>query len=328
MPRASQRLSARTAATLLTPGLHADGNGLYLHVTAAGARSWIYRFKRNGRARDMGLGSLNDVGLAEARELAIDSRRIVRQGGDPIEARRSGRMKAKLDAASAMTFRQCAEAFIAAHNASWRSARHAAQWPSSLEVYAYPVFGDLSVNAVDVGLVLKAIEPIWEKKPETASRVRGRIESVLDWATARGYRQGENPARWRGHLENLLPKKSRVKQVKHFAALPYAQIGAFIEELRLQGGIAARALEFTILTAARTGEVLGARWDEINLADGVWTIPAGRMKAGKAHRVALSNAARAISTRWPKSGMVTSCFLARGPAVRSIVRPCCRRFNG
>jgi integrase len=247
--------------------MHADGDGLYLHVAEGGARSWIYRFKRQGRARDMGLGSLDDVSLAEARDLAIDSRRVVRQGGDPIEVRRAIRKKVQLDAATAMTFKACAEMYIASHRAGWRNTKHAAQWPATLNSYVYPAFGELPVAAVDTGLVLKAIEPIWTVKPETAGRVRGRIESVLDWATSRGYRQGDNPARWRGHLENLLPKKSKVRAVEHYAALPYAEIGAFMVDLRAQEGIAARALEFTILTASRTGEVISARWTEFDLAE-------------------------------------------------------------
>ena len=193
-----------------------------------------------------------------------------------------------------MTFAACAERYIASHKVGWRNPKHAAQWPATLGTYVYPVFGSLPVQAVDVGLVMKAIEPIWVQKPETAGRVRGRIERVLDWATARGYRQGENPARWRGHLENLLPKKSKVRRVEHHAALPYVEIGAFMAELRQQEGVPARALEFAILTAARTGEVIGAKWDEIDLDERLWTVPAERMKAGKEHRVPLSDVALAI----------------------------------
>src|SRR5258707_6237283 len=190
-----------------------------------------------------------------------------------------------------MTFKACAERYIAAHKAGWRNPKHAAQWPSTLAAYAYPAFGTLPVQTIDVGLVMKAVEPIWTVKPETAGRVPGRIDSVLDWATARGYRQGENPARWRGHLENLLPRKSKVRRVEHHAALPYGEIAAFIAELRQQEGVAARALEFAILTAAGTGEVIGAEWDEIDFAERLWTVPADRMKAGKEHRVPLSDAA-------------------------------------
>jgi integrase len=193
-----------------------------------------------------------------------------------------------------MTFRACAEAYVAAHKAGWRSAKHGQQWQASLRDYVDPVFGSLPVQAVDVALVTKAIEPIWSTKPETASRVRGRVESVLDWATARGYRKGENPARWRGHLDKLLPRKSKVRRVEHHPALPYAEIGAFMGDLRQQEGVAALGLEFAILTAARTGEVIGAKWDEINQTERVWTVPADRMKGNREHRVPLSDAAMAI----------------------------------
>src|SRR5215472_4567765 len=228
LARARSRLTARAVATIAKPGMHADGGGLYLHVSGSGAKSWIYRWKRDGKSHDMGLGPSVDVTLAEARELATDARRTVRQGGDPIEARRARRLGARLEAAKAMTFEACAASYIRSHEAGWRNPKHAAQWPSTLATYVYPVFGSLPVQAVDVSLVMKAVEPIWTEKPETASRVRGRIESVLDYATARGWRTGENPARWRGHLENFLPKKAKVRRVEHHAALPYAEIAAFM----------------------------------------------------------------------------------------------------
>jgi integrase len=294
MARPEKRFTARTVETIKKPGLHADGAGLYLHVSKNGARSWIFRWKRDGRLHDMGLGPLNTVSLAEARDKALACRKLKYEGRDPIEERRSQRQAVRLEGARAMTFRQCGDAYIAAHRAGWKNDKHAAQWPSTLTTYVYPIFGDQPVQIVDVALVMKALEPIWNAKPETASRVRGRIESVLDWASARGYRHGENPARWRGHLENLLPKRSKVARVKHHAALPYAEIGTFMAELRQQEGIAARALEFAILTAARTGEVIGATWAEIDLEGRLWTIPAERMKAGREHRVPLSEAAVAI----------------------------------
>jgi integrase len=292
--RARNRLTARTVETIKRPGMHGDGGGLYLHVSTSRAKSWIFRWKRDGKSHDMGLGSFSDVSLAEARDLAMDARRAVRQGGNPIETKRARRLGSKLEAAQAMTFEACAAAYIAAHKAGWRNPKHAAQWPSTLRAYVYPIFGGLPAAAIDIGLVMKAIEPIWNEKPETASRVRGRIESILDWATARGYRQGENPARWRGHLENLLPKKTKVRRVEHHAALAYVEIAGFMTELRSQEGVAARALEFAILTAARTGEVLGATWAEIDLERRLWTIPAERMKAGREHRVPLSDAALSI----------------------------------
>jgi integrase len=296
MQRLRKRLTARTVATITKRGLVADGGGLYLHVSASGAKSWIFRWSRDRKSHDMGLGTAgdDDVTLAEARELAAKARGRVREGGDPIADRKAERIQKRLEKAKAMTFRQCAEAYIKTHEAGWKNPKHAAQWPATLTSYAYPVFGDLPVQVVDVGLAMKALEPIWTAKPETAGRVRGRIESVLDFATARGYRQGENPARWRGHLENLLPKKSKVHRVEHHPALPYPEIGGFIAELRQQDGIAARALEFTILTAARTGEVIGATWPEIDLDSRLWTIPGERMKSGREHRVPLPDPAVAI----------------------------------
>jgi integrase len=288
------KLTALKVEKTTRPGLYNDGGGLYLRVAPRGSKGWIFRYKINGRTRDMGLGSVDTFGLKQARERARRCRELQYDGIDPIEERRARRREAQLNSAKAMTFRECAEAYIAAHQASWSHPKHAAQWPSTMTRFVYPVFGKLSVQAVDTGLVLKVIEPLWTVKTETASRVRGRIEAVLDWAEARGYRQGENPARWRGHLENLLPSKSRVVRVEHYQALPYIQIGTFMTELRAQKGIAARALEFVILTAARTSEAIGATWDEIDFEQRAWTIPAARMKAGKPHRVALSADAFAI----------------------------------
>lgn len=293
MARAIARLNAVKVRTA-PQGMHGDGAGLWLHVNPAGARSWIFRFMLNGRAREMGLGPVHTVGLADARKRAQECRQQVLEGIDPIAARQARRAGARVEAAKAMNFAECAERYIAAHRAGWKNDKHAAQWPATLATYVYPVFGNLPVEAIDTALVMKAVEPIWAEKPETASRVRGRIESVLDWATARGYRQGENPARWRGHLDKLLPKKTRVRQVEHHAALPYSGSADFMAELGQQEGVAARALEFAILTAARTGEVIGARWEEINLTDRLWTIPAGRMKAGREHRVPLSEATLAV----------------------------------
>ena len=274
--------------------MHADGGGLYLQVTRAGVPSWTFRFMRNGRERYMGLGPLHTISLAEARKRAADARLQKIEGGDPIETRRAKRAAARTEQAKVMTFQACAEAYISANEKGWRNPKHAAQWPATLSTYAYPVLGDLPVHAIDTGLVTKVIEPIWSTKSETASRVRGRIEAVLDWATVRGLRSGENPARWRGHLDKLLPKKSKIARVEHHAALPYPEIGEFIAQLRQQDGVAALALQFAILTAARTGEVVGAMWSEIDLKQRTWTIPPERMKAGKVHRVPLCHAAMAI----------------------------------
>jgi integrase len=277
--------------------MYLDGRGLYLRIGPAGNKSWIYRFALGGKTRDMGLGPYPDVPLAEARERAATQRKLRLDGQDPIAARQAGQQLEKLGAAKAMTFKACAEAYIASHRAGWKNPKHAAQWPATLAAYVYPIFGSLPVETVDLGLVMKAIEPIWSEKPETASRVRGRIESVLDWATARGHRKVENPARWKGHLDNLLPARSKVRRVEHHAALPYPEIADFMAKLRQRGGTAAPALEFAILTAARTGETIGAGWDEIDLEAKVWTVPAARMKAGREHRVPLSGAALKILER-------------------------------
>jgi integrase len=279
------------------PGHYGDGGGLYLAISRWGTASWTFRYRMGGRRgalREMGLGSLDTWDLAKARERARKQRQLRDEGLDPLDERRAEREKKKLEAAKAMTFKACAEAFIKAHRSAW-SQRHAAEWPRSLAEYVYPVFGELPVQAVDVGLVLKVLEPFWQTRTVTAGRVRGRIESVLGWATARGYRTtAENPARWRGHLENLLPRGDKVRRVKHLAALPYTQVPEFMAELREQNGVAARTLEFAVLTAARTGEVLGARWDEFDLPNQLWTIPADRTKARKEHRIPLSDAALAI----------------------------------
>jgi hypothetical protein len=224
------------------PGSYADGGGLYLQVAPGGSKSWIFRYQRAGRRREFGLGGTGAVSLAQAREKAIEARRLLAAGSDPIEARRAERANAEIVAAKAMTFKACAEAYIHAHKPAWRSPKSLAAWEGTLAAYVHPHFAAVPVDAVDVGLVMKAIEPIWHSKSETASRVRGRIETVLDWASARGYRKGDNPARWRGHLENLLPAPSKVRRIEHLPALPYAELPAFMAALRHQAGVGARAL--------------------------------------------------------------------------------------
>ena len=288
------KLTALGVARLKTPGMYGDGHGLWLQVTGKGGKSWIFRFKIAGRAREMGLGSAHAFSLAEARERARECRKLTADGIDPVEVRKEKRQEAALEVAKAVTFRTCAEAYMEAHKAGWRSGKHAVQWPSSLQNHVYPVIGDLPVQAIDTGLVMKVLEPIWTTRSETATRVRARIESVLDWATTHGYRRGENPARWRGHLQNLLPKRSRVKWVQHYAALPFKQMPAFMVDLRAQNSVSARALEFVILTAVRSGEATGALWSEIDMKVGIWTVPAERMKAGVEHRVPLSAPALAV----------------------------------
>lgn len=242
----------------------------------------------------MGLGSASTFTLSEARDKALTCRKLCYEGIDPIEMRRGQRQEAALEAAKAVTFRACAEGHMEAHRAGWRNDKHANQWSATLATYAYPVFGDLPVQAVDTGLVMRVLEPIWTTKTETAVRLRGRIEAILDWAATRGYRRGENPARWKGHLQNLLPKRSKLRKVEHHAAMPFKDMPTFMKTLGKQPGIAAKLLEFTILTAARSGEARGARWSEIDLEAGIWIVPAERMKAGVEHRVPLSTAALAI----------------------------------
>jgi integrase len=307
------KLKALNVERLKAVGMYGDGGGLYLQVTGAGAKSWIFRYwvrerdpatgqplrdaitnKVRGVSREMGLGSFNVVTLDEARDLADKYRRLRHQGVDPIDGRRAAREQAAFDAARAISFKDAATAYIAAHRAGWRNEKHAAQWGTTLEAYAYPEFGAVSVQSIDTALVMKVLEPIWSTKPETASRVRGRVEAILDWATARGFRKGENPARWRGHLNNLLPAPAKVRMAKHYVALPYTELPTFLVALRQQEGHAARALEWTILTAARTGDTIGATPDEIREREKLWTIPGERMKAGKEHRVPLSARALAI----------------------------------
>jgi integrase len=310
--RNRNRLSTRFVETVKLPGFYSDGGCLYLDFKTPPGKNWVLRYKRAGRARDHGLGSYPLVSLGEAREAAIDKLRQLRAGIDPIDAAKAQGQAAKIERSKMMTFRTCAEAFIAAHEKSWKNPKHAAQWPSTLATYVYPVIGDLPVAAVDTGLVIKIIEPIWTAKTETASRVRGRIEAVLDWARTRGYRTGDNPARWRGHLDTLLPAKNKISPVENHPALPYNQLPAFLSSFGPLGEdeappIGTLALKFAILTAARTGEIIGATWQEFDLRDRLWTIPAERMKAGREHRVPLSEPAMeilAILQKLPSSAFV------------------------
>jgi integrase len=268
-----------------------------LQIAPSGARSWIFRYQHAGRRRYMGLGSAAVVSLADARGRAVEARKALAEGKDPIAARRASEAALAASAAGSVTFEACATAYIAAHADAWRNAKHAAQWTATLTAYAYPVLGKLPAHEIETAHVMRVLEPIWKAKTETATRVRGRIEAVLDWATARGFRAGDNPARWRGLLSNLLPARSKVRRVAHHPALPYSDVGSFMEHLRNQQGQAARALEFLILTAARTGEATGATWDEIDFGATTWTVPAERIKAGKTHRVPLSAPALALLKR-------------------------------
>lgn len=292
MARPINRLSARAVATAATPGYLADGGGLYLQITESGSKTWVFRYERGGRRREMGLGSSSIVTLQEARAAALEQRRTLLAGKDPIEERRAARA-----AASPRTWGECADAYIESHRAGWRNAEQEAQWRHSL--LHYGPSRSLPVAAVDTQTVMNCLLPIWTTKTETATRVRGRIERVIDWARVSGYRSGENPARWRGHLDKLLPPKSKVKRTRHFAAMPYQDLPAFMAKLLERDELSAQALAFTILTAVRTNETTGADWHEFN--GDLWTIPGARMKAGIDHAVPLVKEASAILERRPRS---------------------------
>jgi integrase len=299
------KLSAIKVRSVTRPGMYGDGAGLWLQVSKSGAKSWIFRYDFCGRRREMGLGSCHTVDLALAREKAKQCRLVLLEKRDPIEARDKARAEYVHQQAKRVTFDECASAYISAHRGSWKSAKHAAQWETTLAMYASPVIGALPVADVDTVLVVKVLRPIWTTKTETATRLRGRIESVLDWATTHKFRRDENPARWRGHLENLLANPNKIAPVKNHPALPWREIGSFMTELRKREGVSARAIEFAILTACRSGEVRGARWSEIDLDAKLWTIPAERMKAGKEHRVPLSsNAVAMLATIERRDGLV------------------------
>jgi integrase len=311
MRREGNKLSAAAVRAASKPGLYGDGHGLYLQVSAFDTKAWVFRYMIDGRARKMGLGPLHTVSLAEARKRAENARLKVLDDVDPIADAEARRAERKIEAAKAMTFKQCADAYVKANEATWKNDKHVAQWYSTFNETsrgkrAYPaataVINDLPVSAIDTGLVRKVLEPIWYSTPETASRVRGRIERVLAWATVAGYRSGDNPARWTGHLKELLPAKTKVAAVKHHSALSYRDLPDFMLKLRTKDGVSARALEFTILCAARTGEAIGAKWAEIDLDAKLWTIPSERMKAGKEHRVPLSDRAMTILKTLPRGG--------------------------
>jgi integrase len=277
------------------PGLYGDGGGLLLQITRSprghANRSWLFRFRLNGKRREMGIGPLHTIGLKDARERAAELRRTVYRGVDPIEQRRRDRAAKAIEIQKAMTFDQCAQTYARSHSAKW-APKHATQWTTSIARFVSPRLGKLPIGEIDTSLVIKTLESIWHEKPETASRVRQRIEAVLAWATVRGLRTGDNPARWTGHLDQLLPSKRELQPVEHFAALPHAQIPGFLAKLRQRSGATERLIEFIVLTAARKGEALGARWDEI---DGtIWTIPPERMKSARQHRVPLSPRAMEI----------------------------------
>jgi integrase len=309
MARLVGKLTARKVATA-TPPPHrraitlSDGGNLFLQVTRASGghvrRSWLFCFERDGVRRSMGLGNVATRGLADARRKARDLRLQLLDGIDPLEAKRRARMAAAAEKAKAVTFKQCAEMYVAAHMDAWHNAKHRAQWKSALENYCYPKIGGMAVADIDTDAVILVIEPIWRRIPETASRVRGRIEKILDFATVRKFRSGDNPARYAGHLSELLPSKRKLHTVEHFKALDYREMGAFMIELRSRKGEAARALELLALCAARTSEVTGALWSEIDLKAKTWVIPASRMKSAREHAVPLSDRAVAILEALPR----------------------------
>jgi integrase len=302
MARRVRILTVLAVAKLNKPGFHLVGivPGLGIKISASGAKSWILRLRVHGRYRDMGLGPFPEVPLAEARNIAFEKRSVVRQGLDPIELRRLSRAQANTEKESNIRFIEAAKEYIHAHRLGWKNAKHALQWETTLTKYAYPVIGEICARKITLKDILKIIEPIWVTKTETASRLRGRIESVLDWATVHGYREGANPARWKGNLDMLLPARGKVAKVKHFEALPWDQCPEFFSTLKRHNGVSVEALKFCILTACRSGEVRGAAWSEINLDKAVWTIPAERMKAGREHRVPLSSQALKILNGMPR----------------------------
>ena len=330
MARQQQRLTALQVTKYTKPGLYGDGGGLTLQITNAGAKSWLFRYMVGGRPFGMGLGPTHTVSLAEARQKALDARKLLIDGINPLAAKKQSQIAAALTDAKMMSFDQCAEAYILAHKAGWKNAKHGDQWTNTLNTYASPVFGHLPVAEIDTGLVVKCLAPIWESKTETASRVRGRIESVLGWATTSGYRTGENPARWKGHLENLLATISKSSRTKNHPSLPWPRIGAFMAALRVREGVAARAVEFAILTACRSGEVRGAQWAEFDTAGKLWTIPAERMKAKREHQVPLSDAALALLESMPKEDDVDVVFAGtKGQPLSDMsLTAVIRRING
>ena len=287
MPKKAKGLTARQVETMKTPGDHADGDGLYLRIKPSGMKTWLFRYQVNGHRHAMGLGSIRLKSLAQAREKSRELAVKISDGVDPIQERRS------LERKTSITFMDAAARYIKVMSPSWKNVKHAQQWQNTLDRYCIPI-ADLPVDKIDSYLVMQCLEPIWAVIPETASRIRGRIEKILDWSRVNGYREGENPARWSGHLDQSLPRKTKIRTVKGHASMPYKELPPFWPVLNSTEGLGARALEFTILTACRTSEVLNAKWQEIDEPSQIWTIPAGRMKAGREHRVPLSNTAMSL----------------------------------
>ncbi len=296
--RKEKVLNSLKVKSINTIGKYADGRGLYLQVSKWKTKSWIFRYQINGRRREMGLGSIKDLSLSDARKQTKLNRQLLLQGIDPKIKRDAD--KHELHKRQIWTFSKCANAYIESHKHSWTNAKHENQWRNTLKSYAYPVLGDLPVEEINTSIVMRAIEPIWFSKTETASRVRSRIEKILSWAIARDYRDQPNPAIWRGNIKELLPSRSSIAKEKHHPALPYSEISQFISDLKTKTSISALALQFTILTATRTSEVLLANWDEIDLEQAVWTIPETRMKSNRLHRIPLSFQAINVLKKLPK----------------------------
>lgn len=298
MPRLTNRLTAKAINHLSRPGWYADGLGLYLQISNSGSKSWVYRYTHNRKQHWHGLGSVSQTNsLKVARVNAEKCRQLRREGVDPITAKREAQRAQTLQDARALTFDTCANRYIDSHKNGWRNRKHEAQWRNTLTTYASPILGNQPVQAIDTEMVLRVIEPIWIDKTETANRVRQRIEVILDWAKALGYREGDNPAAWRGHLDKVMAHPTKIRPVRHHAALPYSQVPALFRQLHQIDSIASLALQFTILTAARSGESRNAAWTEIDLNQAVWEIPPNRMKNHKSHRVPLSPEAVAILNR-------------------------------
>jgi len=300
MARSKKLTPERAGRAAKKPGLHLDSDGLYLRVSKGSksskttASSWVFRYMLNRKAREMGLGSYPGVSLVTARKLAEEARSLKGRAIDPIEAREAARVAQRVEDARSITFRECAKTYLAAHQDKWKNAKHAKQWHATLEAHVMPTLGSLPVSDIDRALVIKVLEPIWTVIPETAARVRGRIEAILDWAEMRDYRSGVNPAAWKGKLDKVFPAKSTVRAVKHHAALPYAELPSFFALLSEEDGTGAQALAFTILTVARTTEATCSQWPEVDMTGAVWTAPGERMKGGREHRVPLPAAAMKI----------------------------------
>ncbi len=331
MPKQAPELSPMAVKRLDKPGLHAVGGvpGLFLRIASGGSRQWILRATVGRKRRDIGLGGYPGVTLAQARENAREAREKIRQGIDPSEERKAARAALMAAQAKALTFDEAARRCHDSKAPEFRNDKHGKDWISSLERYASPVIGDLPVTDVELPHVLEILEPIWQSKTETATRVRQRIESVLTWATVRGYRSGENPARWEGNLKEVLPNPTKVAKVTHHRALPWNEMGQFMADLRQREGMAARALEFLVLTAARSGEVRLATWDEIDLDAGIWTVPAERIKAGRQHRVPLSDDAMAVLKGLPRIEGSSYIFPAArgGPLSDMALSALCKRMG-